>query len=72
MKTATPMLLQILTFRTGHISWHAEAGLQMQFITRPEIIGNWEQPQANKDLCLAEGLEKGARIDDSVYFGNFG
>lgn len=44
----------------------------MRFITRPEVVGTWGLPQANKDLCMAAGLEKGAGIDDSVYFGNFG
>lgn len=53
------------------MSWHAEAGLQMQFITSPEVVGTWKLPQANKDLCFAEALEKEAGIDDFVYFGNF-
>lgn len=44
----------------------------MHLLTRPDVVGKWEIPQANKDLCLAEGIEKGAGPDDSIYFGNFG
>jgi hypothetical protein len=53
----------------GHIAWHSEAGLQMQLLTRPEIAGSWELPQANLDLCKAEGIERGSAPADSIYFG---
>jgi hypothetical protein len=43
----------------------------MQFMTRLNIAGSWELPQMNRDLCAAEGVEKGANPDDSIYFGNF-
>jgi len=41
------------------------------FVTRPDIVGSWTLPQANKDLCMADGKERGANPDDSVYYGNF-
>lgn len=46
--------------------------MQMQLLTRPDVVGSWDLPQANRDLCSAEGIEKGAGPDDSIYFGNFG
>jgi len=50
-----------------HIAWHTEAGLLMQFITRTDMIAEIELPEANKALCLAEGLEKGAAPKDEDY-----
>ena len=61
----------MLIFISGHIAWHSEAGLQMQLLTRPDIVGAWDIPQENRDLCKAEGIEKGSSPDDSIYFGNF-
>jgi hypothetical protein len=43
----------------------------MIFLTRPEVLRILDVPQANRDLCLAPGIEKGKGIDDSVYFGIF-
>ena len=54
-----------------HISWHAEAGLLMQFLTRTDLLSDTVIPQANRDLChapLAE-LRKGASPDDKVFYG---
>lgn len=43
----------------------------MQLLTRPDIVGSWDIPQANRELCAADGIEKGSGPDDSIYFGNF-
>ncbi|RFU25470.1 hypothetical protein B7463_g10872, partial [Scytalidium lignicola] len=70
------MLIRIVTDNPGlwalhcHISWHSEAGLQMQLLTRGDIVGSWTLPQDHRDLCKAEGLEKGSSPSDSIYFGN--
>lgn len=55
-----------------HISWHTEAGLLMQFLTRPELVRDWVLPNANKVLCEAEGLAKGTGPRDEIWFGNAG
>ncbi|MCJ1309815.1 hypothetical protein MMC25_003476 [Agyrium rufum] len=51
-----------------HISWHAEAGMLMQFLTRSEVVGAWELPEADRQLCQAEGLERGATPTDEIFF----
>lgn len=72
------LLIRLVTDNPGmwafhcHIAWHTEAGMLMQFLTRPDVVGNWKLPTANTDLCLAEGLEQGRTPDDSLWFGNTG
>jgi hypothetical protein len=44
----------------------------MHLLTRPDIVGSWNLPQTNTDLCKAEGIERGSSPDDSIYFGNSG
>ncbi|GAB7353653.1 hypothetical protein MBLNU459_g4062t1 [Dothideomycetes sp. NU459] len=51
-----------------HISWHTEAGLLMQFLTRTDELAGMRIPEANGDLCMAEGLEKGAGPRDEDYY----
>jgi FtsP/CotA-like multicopper oxidase with cupredoxin domain len=55
-----------------HISWHSEAGLLMQFLTRADEMEGWEVPKAQRDLCGLEGAERGKGPDDKIWFGNFG
>lgn len=70
------LLIRLVTDNPGlwafhcHISWHMEAGLLMQFLTRPEEVGEWELPEANRLLCEAEGLEKGTGPRDEIWYGN--
>ncbi|KAK5123397.1 hypothetical protein LTR85_002829 [Meristemomyces frigidus] len=52
-----------------HISWHTEAGLLMQFLTRTDELAKLVVPDANRALCAAAGLEKGMGPDDEVYHG---
>lgn len=72
------ILIRLVTDNPGmwafhcHISWHTEAGLLMQFLTRPELVGQWVLPEANKALCEAEGLKKGSGPKDEIWFGNTG
>lgn len=72
------ILIRLVTDNPGiwafhcHISWHTEAGLLMQFLIRPEMVGGWVLPKANKALCEAEGLRKGAGPRDEIWFGNTG
>ncbi|MCJ1266906.1 hypothetical protein MMC22_006791 [Lobaria immixta] len=72
------ILIRLVTDNPGiwafhcHISWHTEAGLLMQFLIRPEMVGGWVLPKANKALCEAEGLRKGAGPRDEIWFGNRG
>ncbi|KAK5130397.1 hypothetical protein LTR08_002144 [Meristemomyces frigidus] len=50
-----------------HISWHTEAGLVMQFLTRTDELAKMKVPEANRALCLASGVEKGMGPDDEDY-----
>jgi FtsP/CotA-like multicopper oxidase with cupredoxin domain len=69
------ILLRFITDNPGmwafhcHLSWHSEAGLAMQFLSQPEVMAKWELPEANKQLCEAEGLERGAAPKDEEWFG---
>ncbi|KAF2755020.1 multicopper oxidase [Pseudovirgaria hyperparasitica] len=53
-----------------HITWHAEAGLMMQFLTRADIVSMWSIPNESENLCMMAGLEKGERPHDEIWFGN--
>jgi len=69
------MLLRFVTDNPGlwafhcHVAWHSEAGLLMQILSQPEVMANWELPEANQQLCRAGGLEKGAAPKDEIWFG---
>ncbi|KAK4545485.1 hypothetical protein LTR36_002835 [Oleoguttula mirabilis] len=52
-----------------HISWHTEAGLLMQFLTRTDELASMSVPEANRALCTAEGIERGMAPDDESYHG---
>ncbi|KAH0411515.1 putative multicopper oxidase, type 1, partial [Aureobasidium melanogenum] len=51
-----------------HVSWHAEAGLLMQFITRTDLLIDSEISEAHRELCRADGLEKGMGPKDEIYY----
>lgn len=51
-----------------HISWHTEAGLLMQFLTRTDELANMAIPEANRALCAAAGIEKGMGPKDQDYY----
>ena len=53
-----------------HISWHNEAGLLMQFVTRIDELVQMQVPDEVKGLCTMEGIEKGAGPDDSHWLGS--
>jgi len=69
------MLIRFVTDNPGmwafhcHTAWHSEAGLLMQFLSRPEMMATWEIPEASRRLCEAEGLERGAAPKDEIWFG---
>ena len=50
-----------------HVSWHTEAGLLMQFMTRTDELAKMEMPASNLALCGAEGVDKGMGPDDAIY-----
>lgn len=70
------ILIRLVTDNPGmwafhcHISWHMEAGLLMQLLTRSDVVGNWKLPEANEALCRAEGLEKGNGPKDEIWYGS--
>ncbi|KAI5269792.1 putative multicopper oxidase, type 1 [Aureobasidium subglaciale] len=51
-----------------HISWHAEAGLLMQFLTRADLLIDTEISEVHRELCRASGLEKGTGPKDELYY----
>jgi FtsP/CotA-like multicopper oxidase with cupredoxin domain len=67
------ILLRIVADNPGqwafhcHVSWHAEAGLLMQFLTNTDELAKMQIPQANRDLCAAEGIWKGMGPNDDDY-----
>ncbi|MCJ1419275.1 hypothetical protein MMC32_005629 [Xylographa parallela] len=72
------LLIRLVTDNPGmwalhcHISWHTEAGMLMQFLTRPDIVGKWSLPSAQTNMCEADGLEKGMTPSDDMWSGNPG
>jgi len=54
-----------------HISWHTEAGLMMQLLTRVDELSNMQIPETNRALCNAplEELMKGMSPDDDYFAG---
>lgn len=67
------VLLRIVADNPGawafhcHVAWHTEAGLLMQFVTRTDKLEGMEVPKANRDLCLAGGIERGMGPKDEDY-----
>ncbi|KAI0171932.1 putative multicopper oxidase [Hypoxylon sp. FL1284] len=56
-----------------HVAWHAEAGMGMVFLARPDVVRGWADgfPDDARRLCDApeEELRKGASPRDDVFFG---
>lgn len=50
-----------------HISWHSEAGLAMQLLTRADALAHVQVPTANLELCAASDLAKGMGPKDEDY-----
>ena len=57
-----------------HVSWHTEAGMLMQFLTRYEEVELLELPEANRALCDAPigELRKGAGPLDEAFHWKMG
>ncbi|CAM1506674.1 Fc.00g063150.m01.CDS01 [Cosmosporella sp. VM-42] len=54
-----------------HNTWHAESGMVMQFLVRAEVVREWEVDPRMREMCKMEGVTKGMRPDDSIWFGQF-
>ncbi|KAF5550364.1 laccase precursor [Fusarium phyllophilum] len=54
-----------------HNTWHAESGMLMQMLVRPEVMKDWKVGDEERGLCGREGVMKGMRPDDSIWFGQF-
>ncbi|KAJ9627066.1 hypothetical protein H2203_003527 [Taxawa tesnikishii (nom. ined.)] len=50
-----------------HISWHTEAGLLMQFLTRSDGLKGMQVPEAQRAMCDAENVETGMGPMDEDY-----
>ncbi|KAF2721881.1 multicopper oxidase [Polychaeton citri CBS 116435] len=51
-----------------HVSWHGEAGLAMQLLTRTDELNGGLFPDEYKGLCEADGIEKGMGPRDEDYW----
>ena len=71
-------LVRIVTDNPGmwalhcHIAWHTEAGMLMQILSNPSVVGQWKLPEENLALCNADGLERGMSPKDDIWYGNTG
>ncbi|KAF4458141.1 hypothetical protein F53441_76 [Fusarium austroafricanum] len=54
-----------------HNTWHAESGMLMQMLVRPEVMKEWKAESEHRDMCTREGVMTGMRPDDSYWFGQF-
>ncbi|CAF3527644.1 hypothetical protein FGSG_13185 [Fusarium graminearum PH-1] len=54
-----------------HNTWHAESGMVMQMLVRPEVMKDWKSTSEERDMCLRDGVMSGMRPDDSLWFGQF-
>lgn len=54
-----------------HNTWHAESGMVMQFLVRPEEVRTWELDPTLKAMCAMEGVTRGVRPADSIWYGWF-
>jgi hypothetical protein len=52
----------------GHIAWHAEAGMLMQFLTRPDVVAGWTTPDNVKGLCAQRENQRGGGIPDEDFW----
>ena len=50
-----------------HISWHTEAGLLMQLLTRADGLVGMKVPDSHLELCTKPGIEKGVGPMDEDY-----
>ena len=71
-------LIRVVTENLGmwalhcHIAWHTEAGMLMQLLSNPGVVGQWKLPEENLALCNADGLERGMSPNDNIWYGNTG
>lgn len=51
-------------------TWHTEAGLLMQFLTRTDLLVDSEISEAHRGLCMADrlDLERGMGPKDEIYY----
>jgi FtsP/CotA-like multicopper oxidase with cupredoxin domain len=54
-----------------HNTWHAEAGMVMQFLVQPEIVRRWAVSEEDREMCGREGVTSGMRPSDEIWEGNF-
>ncbi|RPB04170.1 hypothetical protein L873DRAFT_1667298 [Choiromyces venosus 120613-1] len=51
-----------------HIAWHLEAGMLMQFLTRPDIVAGWKVPEDVKGFCDHPEDQRGGGIPDEDFY----
>ena len=71
-------LIRIITDNPGmwalhcHTAWHTEAGMLMQLLSNPSVVGQWKLPEEHLALCKATGLDRGMSPKDEIWYGNKG
>lgn len=54
-----------------HNAWHTEAGMVMQLLVRGEEVRKWEVGGEERAMCAREGVGRGVRPGDEIWFGQF-
>ncbi|KAH7033672.1 multicopper oxidase [Microdochium trichocladiopsis] len=61
-----------------HNTWHGESGMAMQIVVRPDEIVRQQRDtegglvgDVEREMCRKDGVTKGSRPADSIWFGHF-
>lgn len=54
-----------------HNTWHAEAGMVMQFLVGSDHVRKWTVDETQRDLCNRDNVMTGMRPSDDIWFGHF-
>jgi hypothetical protein len=52
----------------GHLAWHSEAGMLMQFLVASDKVGTWTVPEEVKQMCEKKELQRGGPIPDEDFY----
>jgi hypothetical protein len=54
--------------RLGHLAWHAEAGMLMQFLVGAETVKSWDVPEIVQDMCKHPEKQRGGPLKDEDFY----
>lgn len=53
-----------------HNTWHSESGMVMQFLVGSDAVRKWTVDEAQRALCVRDGVDRGMRPSDDLWFGH--